>query len=161
LSVLVPVKFAEASWLLELVFYFFFKLPCDLGHDFCYFGCPKNLSFGGLLPPFSYPGDHFVSLGAPREQQGGHVGVRSKIFIDFSVVLEPNFESFLNSDGLNSVFFFWSLFPGHFLHRFCGGFLGNLSSWDKVFVWKVLQKPRFRQNRFFLAIRRSICSCFF
>ena len=46
------------------------------------------------------------------------MGIRSKIFIDFGLILGPHFESFLNSDGLNSVFFFWSLFPGDFLHRF-------------------------------------------
>ena len=45
------------------------------------------------------------------------MGVRSKIFSDFGLILGPYFESFLSSDGLNSVFF-WSLFPGHFLHRF-------------------------------------------
>ena len=51
----------------------------------------QNLSFG-------HPG-------GPWEQQEGHVGVRSKIFNDFGLILGPHFESFLSSDGLNSVFF--------------------------------------------------------
>ena len=42
-SVLVPVKFAEASWLLELGFYCFSSYSCDFGHAFCYFGCPKSI----------------------------------------------------------------------------------------------------------------------
>ena len=41
----------------------------------------------------------------------------AQVFNDFGLILGPHFESFLNSDGLNSEFF-WRLFPGHFLHRF-------------------------------------------
>ena len=33
------------------------------------------------------------------------MGVRSKIFSDFGLILGLHFESFLSSDGLNSVFF--------------------------------------------------------
>ena len=32
------------------------------------------------------------------------MGVRSKIFSDFGLILGPHFESFLSSDGLNFVF---------------------------------------------------------
>ena len=90
----------------------------------------QNLSFGGLLPPFYHPGTILSAWGhpgGPWEQQEGHVGVRSKIFSDFGLILGPHFESFLSSDGLNSVFF-WSLFPGHFLHRFLGGIIDSWSS---------------------------------
>ena len=72
----------------SLVFIVFPVTAVTLDTNFAIFGV-QNLSFGGVLPPFSYPGDHFVTLGHPGgawEQQEGHVGV-------------------------NSVFF-WSLFPG-------------------------------------------------
>ena len=70
------------------------------------------------------------------------MGVRSKIFNDFGMILGPHFESFLSSDGLNSVFF-WSLFSGHFLHRFFNGIIDSWSSENKVFARKVLQKNMF------------------
>ena len=72
--------------------------------------CLHFTTLGTILSAWGHPG-------GPWEQQEGHVGVRSKIFSDFGLILGSHFESFLNSDGLNSVFF-WSLFPGHFLHRF-------------------------------------------
>ena len=74
--------------------------------------CLHFTTLGTILSAWGHPG-------GPWEQQEGHVGVRSKIFSDFCLILGPHFESFLSSDGLNSVFF-WSLFPGHFLHRFVG-----------------------------------------
>ena len=37
--------------------------------DFAILGV-QNLSFGGLLPPFYHPGDHFVSLGTPWGTMG-------------------------------------------------------------------------------------------
>ena len=114
--------------------------------------CVQNLSFGGLLPPFYHPGGPFCQLGE------GHVGVQSKIFNDFGLILGPHFESFLSSDGLNFVFF-WSSLPGYFLHGFFGGIIGSCSSWNKVFVLKVLQKTCFRKYRF-LVIRRSIFCVF-
>ena len=138
-----PVKCVEASWLLELVFYCFSSYSCDFGHEFCYLGLPKPIIWrpvaGTILSAWGHPG-------GPWEQQQGHVGVRSKIFSDFGLILGPHFESFLSSDGLNSVFF-WRLFPGHFLHRFLGGIICSWSSWNKVFVWKVLQKPFFGDSK--------------
>ena len=68
----------------------------------------QNPLFGGLLPPFYQPGDHFVSLGTPWGTMGaaGRTrGVRSKIFSDFGLILGSHFDSFSNSDGLNSVSF--------------------------------------------------------
>ena len=59
----------------------------------------QNLSFGGLLPPFYHPGDHFVSLGTfwgTMGAAGRTRGVRSKIFSDFGLILGPHFESFLS-----------------------------------------------------------------
>ena len=79
--------------------------------------CLHFTTLGTILSAWGHPG-------GPWEQQEGHVGVRSKIFSDFGLILGPHFESFLSSDGLNSVFF-WSLFPGHFLHRFLGGIIGS------------------------------------
>ena len=111
--------------------------------------CLHFTTLGTILSAWGHPG-------GPWEQQEGHVGVRSKIFSDFGLILKPHFESFLSSDELNSVFF-WSLFPGHFLHRFLGGIIGSWSSWNKVFVCKVLQKPCFRKNRFFVIPRSIFC----
>ena len=102
----------EASWLLELVFYFFPVTAVTLDTNFAILGSKTYHLESCCL--------HFITLGTilsawgPWEQQEGHVGVRSKIFSDFDSILGSHFESFLNSDGLNSVFF-WSLFPGHFL----------------------------------------------
>ena len=112
-----------------MVFIVFPVTAVTLDTNFIILGV-QNPSFGGLLPPFYHPGDHFVSLGTPWgpwEQQEGHVGVRSKIFNDFGLILGPHLESFLSSDELNSVFF-WSLFPGHFSHRFSYGIIDSWSS---------------------------------
>ena len=113
--------------------------------------CLHFPTLGTILSAWGHPG-------GPWEQQEGHVGVRSKIFSDFGLILGLHFESFLSSDGLNSVFF-WSLFPGHFLHRFLNGIIDRWSSENKVFAGKVLQKPCFRKNRL-LVIRGSIFGVF-
>ena len=113
--------------------------------------CLHFTTLGTILSAWGHPG-------GPWEQQEGHVGVRSKIFSDFGLILGPHFESFLSSDGLNSVFF-WSLFPGHFLHRFLNGIIDRWSSENKVFARKVLQKPCFRKNRL-LVIRGSTFGVF-
>jgi hypothetical protein len=59
-------KLASGAWFLL----FFQVTAVTLDTIFAISGVQKNLSFGGLLPPFSYPGDHFVSLGAPWETMG-------------------------------------------------------------------------------------------
>ena len=82
----------------------------------------------------------------------------AQVFIDFGLILGPHFESFLSSDGLNSVFF-WSLFPGYFLHRFLNGIIDRWSSENKVFARKVLQKTCFRKNRF--GVIRGLDFCVF
>ena len=43
----------------------------------------QNLSFGGLLPPFYHPGDHFVSLGTFEGTMSGHMGAQNQISSDF------------------------------------------------------------------------------
>ena len=72
--------------------------------------CLHFTTLGTILSAWGHPG-------GPWEQQEGHVGVRSKTFSDFGLILGSHFESLLSSDELISVFF-WSLFPGHFFHRF-------------------------------------------
>ena len=64
-----PVKCVEASWLVELGFYCFSSTAVTLDTNFAILGV-QNLSFGGLLPPFYHPGDHFVSLGTPWGTMG-------------------------------------------------------------------------------------------
>ena len=88
------------------------------------------------------------------QHNGAFRFLAAQVFSDVGWIFGPHFESFLSSDGLNSVFF-WSLFPGHFLHRFFNGIIDSWSSENKVFARKVLQKPCFRKNRL-LVIRGSI-----
>ena len=45
----------------------------------------------GLVPPFWHPGGPWW--------QDGFEGVRHRIFIDFEVILGPNFESFLGTEA--------------------------------------------------------------
>ena len=59
--------------------------------------CLHVPTLGTVLSAWGHPG-------GPWEQQEGHVWVRSKIFSDFGLILGPHFESFLSSDGFNSVF---------------------------------------------------------
>ena len=90
----------------------------------------QNLSFGRPGASILYAGGHFVSLGTPERTMEGHMGVQNPIFSDFGrfwLILGARFESFLVSDGLNSLFFL-SLFPGNCLHRFLGGIIDSWSS---------------------------------
>ena len=76
--------------------------------------CLVCTTLGTILSAWGHPG-------GPWEQQEGHVGVRSKIFSDLGLILGPHFESFLSSDGLNSVFF-----EACFQATFCIDFLVEL-----------------------------------
>ena len=91
-------------------------LSLFLDTDFVILGVPTyNLT--GLVPPFSHPGGYFVSLRTPwetREQQEEHMGVR--LLVIGGVIWGPHLVSFLELDGLNSMFLI-GLFPVHFLHR--------------------------------------------
>ena len=64
------------------------------------------------MPPFSYPEDHFASLGTPERTMEGHMGAHNQIFNDFGLfllILVARFESFLGSDGLLLFYFFFEL----------------------------------------------------
>ena len=142
-------------------FLWFFHLWLLLGTRFSSFWVSKTYRLTGLVPPFSYPEDHFASLGTPERTMEGHMGAQNQIFSDFArfwLIWGARFESFLGSDGLNSLFFL-SLFLGNCLHRFSGGIIDSWRSENKVFAWEVLQKPCFRKNRL-LVIRGSIFSVF-
>ena len=54
-------KLASVAWFL---LYIFPVTAVTLDTNFAILGV-QNLAFGGLLPPFYYLGDHFVSLGTP------------------------------------------------------------------------------------------------
>ena len=111
---------------------------------------------GGIVC-FSFVAEFHLGLTSALQHcqhNGASRFLAAQVFSDFGLILGPHFERFLSSDGLNSVFF-WRLFPGLFLHRFFGGIIGFWSSWNKVFVWKVLQKPCFHK-KCFLLIRTSI-----
>ena len=43
----------------------------------------KTYCLTGLVPPFSYPEDDFVSLGRPERTMGGHMEAQNQIFPDF------------------------------------------------------------------------------
>ena len=66
----------------SLVFIVFPVTAVTLDTNFAILGV-QYLSFGGLLPPFYHPGDHFVSLGTPERTMEGHMGAQHKIFKDF------------------------------------------------------------------------------
>ena len=53
----------------SLVFIVFPVTAVTLDTNFAILGV-QYLSFGGLLPPFYHPGDHFVSLGTPWGTMG-------------------------------------------------------------------------------------------
>ena len=95
-------KLASGGWLL-----LFFQLQLPLWTRILLFWVSQTFYLVCLLIPFSDPGTILSAWGHPRgpwEQQGGHMGVRNKIFSDFGLIFGPHFESFLNSAGLNSVF---------------------------------------------------------
>ena len=111
-------------------FFWFFHLWLLLGTRFLLFWVSKTYHLTGLVPPFSHPEAYFASLGTPERTMEGHMGVQNPIFSDFGrfwLILGARFESFLVSDGLNSLFFL-SLFPGNCLHRFLGGIIDSWSS---------------------------------
>ena len=64
-----PVKCVEKVGFWGLVFIVFPVTAVTLDTNFAILGV-QNLSFGGLLPPFYHPGDHFVSLGTPWGTMG-------------------------------------------------------------------------------------------
>ena len=47
------------------------------------FWVSKTFNLTGLVPPFSYPEDHFFSLGTPERTMERHMGAQDQIFSDF------------------------------------------------------------------------------
>ena len=95
------------------------------------FGRPDASIFrtwGSFLSAWGHPG-------GPSEQQEGHVGTQNQTFIDFRVILGPQFDSFLGLDRLICVFV-WSLFPCHILQRFLI---------ESIEIWRFL-KQGFRKE---------------
>ena len=43
------------------------------------FWVSKTYHLIGLVPPFSYPEDHFVSLGTPERTMEGHMGAQNQM----------------------------------------------------------------------------------
>ena len=74
---------------------------------------------GGTLRSSFVAGYHLGLTSALQHCQhnGAFRFLAAQVFSDFGLILGPHFESLLSSDWLNPVFF-WSLFPGHLLHRF-------------------------------------------
>ena len=77
-----PEKCAEASCFLEVVFMVFPLVPVTWDTIFIILGS-KTYRLTGLVPPFSYPEDHFASLGTPERTMEGHMGAQNLIFSDF------------------------------------------------------------------------------
>ena len=74
--------------------------------------------------------DNFDILGSPEETMGAAGRTCESLelyFIFFGVIFGHHFESFLGSDGLNSMFI-RGLIPGHFLDRFLNGVPDSESS---------------------------------
>ena len=76
------MKCAEASWLLEIVFYGFSTCGCYLEHKFAILGV-RNLLFYMPVASILHPGDNFVSLGTFEGTTEGHMGAQKRIFTDF------------------------------------------------------------------------------
>ena len=57
----------------------FFQLWLLLGTRFLSFWVSKTYRLTGLVPPFSYPEDHFVSLGTPERTMEGHMGTQNQM----------------------------------------------------------------------------------
>ena len=112
------------------------------------------------MPPFDILGRHFGTSGAPQaailaprghsggpwEQQDGVEVVRDRIFIDFGVILEPVYISFLNSRSLK--FHFFGLVSGSLFYRVLNWYFDAWDSEFEVFAKKALQKTIFHRYRF-------------
>ena len=76
------------------------------------------------------------------------MGVRSKTFSDFGLILGPHFESFLSSDGLNSVFFLELVSRSLFASIF-GWNYWQLELLEQGFRVEGIAKTMFSQKSFF------------
>ena len=76
------MKCAEASYFLEVVF-MVFPLVAVTWDTIVIILDVQNLSFDRPVPPFSYPEDHFASLGTPERTMEGHMGAQKQNFSNF------------------------------------------------------------------------------
>ena len=142
------MKCAEASWLLEVIFWDLPTRGCYLGHDICYFGCPKPIIWQAWCLHFS-PWGPFCQLEDIRGGHGRSHGGPEPDFRLFLMIWGAHFDSFLISDGLSSVFFFelvsrslfasifWAelLTVGAFKTRFSHGRYCNNQVFAKIVYW--------------------------
>ena len=87
-----PVKCAEASCFLEVVFYGFSTCGCYLGHDFYHFGCPKPIVWQAWCLHFPTLRTILSAWGHPRGPWKDTWGPRTRFFvilIDFGWFWEP------------------------------------------------------------------------
>ena len=68
----------ESNLFFGVVFYGFSTCGCYLGHDFIILGV-QTYHLTGLVPPFSFPEDHFVSLRTPERTIEGHMGAQNQM----------------------------------------------------------------------------------
>ena len=102
------LKCAEAGWLLEVSFHDLFCIACISG-----VGRPGASSLA--------PWESFWHLGAPWGTMGAAGRTRGgpeSDFLDLGMVSSPHVQRFLGSDGLDFVFVWSDLFPGHSSHQF-------------------------------------------
>ena len=69
----------------------------------------QNYHVAGLVPPIWHWGENFGTLGAPWEQQEGHLQVPNRM-------RGPHFESLFGTEGQNPI-----VFLGLFLNHFVAG----------------------------------------
>ena len=58
-----------------------FPLVLLLGTRILLFWLSKTCHLTGLVPAFSYPEDHCVSLGTPERTMEGHMGAQNQILV--------------------------------------------------------------------------------
>ena len=117
---------------------------------------PRDCHFGASVPPFWHPWrNHFSTSGppwetilAPRdhpggpwEQQDGHEVVRSRLLIDFGMMLRPILRGFLAPRLEIPICF--GFVPMSFFDRFLSPIFVAWGSEFQVFAEEVLQKATF------------------
>ena len=75
------LKCAEASCFLEVVF-IVFPLVAVTGDTISLFWVSQTYRLTGLVPPFSYPEDHFARFWTPERTMEGRMGAQNQIFSD-------------------------------------------------------------------------------
>ena len=88
-----PVKCAEASCFLEVVFYGLSTCVCYLGQEFYYFGCPKPIIWQAWCLHFATL-EPFCQLGEIQGDHGRTHGGPEPDFTDFEWFGEPILRAF-------------------------------------------------------------------